>query len=137
MVWAVPFLYLMEKGADLVAKALLGMESRTIVVAGVPYFVKPFTVKQIAGIGLSLSGTDVACHSVKEMLEMMMNADGAAKALSYAVKGDKSLYETFLQAPFSQVIQALEDCFSLMGIRDFQKLSDLSRSVRSLIANQK
>lgn len=127
----------MNKGADIVSKALLGVEACTIVIKGKPYFVKPFTVKQIAGIGLSLSGFDNDGNTLSDLLKAMTDTEGAAKALSYAVAGDESKYEEFLQAPFGEVVEALEKCLSLINIQDFQRLSGLSRSVRLLIANPK
>ena len=127
----------MNKGADIVSKALLGIEAKTIVVDGKPYFVKPPTIRQIAGVGMALAGMDSEITSLKDLFNVMHDTKGAAKALSYFVNGDESLTETFENATLGEVVNALESCMTLIGIQDFQKLSGLSRSVRHLIANPK
>ena len=128
----------MEKkrnGVDLVADAILNTESRTIVVNGEPYFVKPPTIRKIAGLGRALSGCEG--DSIQSILDTLTNTEKAAEGLSFLLAGDKSLYETFLDAPPSEVINGIAVGLSMVGIEDFQKLSALSKSVRKLIANQK
>ena len=125
----------MEKGADLVSKAILGLESQTIVINGEPYFIKPPTIKRIAGAALSLSNLDG--DSFADILSMMKDLEGASRALSWFVVGDESLVEKFSNATLREVTDGLAVAISMLGIKDFQKLSDLSKSVRHLIANQK
>lgn len=124
-----------RKGADLVADAILGAEFRTIVVGGKPYFVKPPTIRKIAGVGRALSGCDG--DSIKNILDTLTNSERAAEALSYLLEGNNSLYETFLDAPLGEVVDGIAVGMGMVGIEDFQKLSALSKSVRKLIANQK
>lgn len=121
----------------MVALSLLGKEAKTVVVKGVPYFIKPPTIRQIAGIGHSLKGFDTECATLSDLLGTISEAEGVAKALSYAVASNESLTETFLDAPLNEVVKALEAAITMIGIKDFQRLSDLSRSVRLLIANPK
>ena len=123
-------------GADLVAKALLNKESKTILVGGKPYFIKPPTIKQIAAVGLTLSGIGTG-GTLEEVLSMMTDATKAATALSIFVVGDDSLTKKFEGATLNEVVNGLSEALSLIGIEDFLKLSDLSRSVRRLIANPK
>ena len=125
----------MEKGADLVSKAILGLESQTIVVNGKPYFLKPPTIKRVAGAALCLSSFDG--ESFTDMLSMMKDIEGAAKALSWFVVGDESLAEELSNGTLAEVVEGLTKAISMLGIEDFQKLSGLSKSVRRLIANQK
>ena len=124
-----------ESGADIVSKAILGFESKTIVVNGKPYFIKPPTIKRIAGAALSLSKLEG--ESFADMLSIMKDIDGAAKALSWFVVGNESLADEFSDGTLKEVIDGLAVAISMLSIEDFQKLSGLSRSVRRLIANQK
>lgn len=119
-------------GADIVSKAILGKECKTVVVNGKPYFIKPPTIKKIAGAGLALSGCETG-----DITEAMKDAGKAAEALSWFIKGDDSLTETFKDATLSEVTNALSEAVAMLGIQDFLTLSDLSRSVRRLIANPK
>ncbi len=114
------------------SETLLGKESETVVVNGKPYFIKPPTIKQIAGIGYSLSESGET-----DILSAMRDVGSVCKALSWAVRGDESLSEEFEKASFSEVVSALEVSIGKIGIEDFQRLSGLRRSVLRLIANQK
>lgn len=124
-----------RKGADLVADAILGSECQTIVVGGEPYFIKPPTIRKIAGLGRALAGCEG--DSIRSILDTLTNAEKAAEGLSYLLNGDKSLLDKFLDAPLSEVVNGIAAGMSMVGIEDFQKLSALSKSVRKLIANQK
>ena len=123
-------------GADLVAAALLGSESRTILVGGQAYFLTPPTIKKIAGAGYAL-GDYGEGETIGDMLQAMKDTEKAACALSWFIKGDESLKEELMKGTLEEVVNGLSVAISMMGIQDFQKLSDLSRSVRRLIANPK
>lgn len=125
----------MGRGADLVANAILNTEARTVVVGGKPYFIKPPTIRKIAGLGRALSGCDG--ETMKSIVDCLQNSEKAAEGLSWLLKGDDSMKETFLDAPLSEVIDGIAAGLEMVGIEDFQKLSALSKSVRKLIANQK
>ena len=129
----------MEKniGADLVSMALLGKEAKTVVVGGKPYFIKPPTIKKIAGAGYALGDFTLGDGSFADVVKAMKDITGAAKALSWFVAGDESLTETFMDAPPHDVIEAVCDAVNMLDIEDFRKLSGLSKSVRRLIANPK
>ena len=124
-----------RKGADLVADAILGSEFKTIVVGGEPYFVKPPTIRKIAGLGRALAGCEG--DTIQNILDMLTNAEKAAEGLSYLLNGDETLTDKFLDAPLHEVVDGIATGMSMVGIEDFQKLSALSKSVRKLIANQK
>lgn len=126
-----------NKGADLVAAALLGKESQTIVVNGKPYFIKPPTIKKIAGAGLALSDYGSESGTFGDVLKAMQDTKKAACALSWFIKGDDSLTNELMEGTLEQVVNGLSVAVGMLGIEDFQKLSDLSRSVRRLIANPK
>lgn len=125
----------MGRGADLVANAILNTEARTVVVGGKPYFIKPPTIRKIAGLGRALSGCDG--ETMKSIVDCLQNSEKAAEGLSWLLKGDDSMKETFLDAPLSEVIDGIAAGLEMVGIEDFQKLSALSKSVQKLIANQK
>lgn len=124
-----------EKGADIVSKALLGIESQTIVVNGRPYFIKPPNIKRMAGAALHLSNLEG--NSFAEILSMMRDIEGASKALSWFIVGDDSLADELSEGTLKEVTDGLAVAISMLSIEDFQKLSDLSKSVRRLIANQR
>ena len=124
-------------GADLVGAAILGKESKTVVVNGKPYFIKPPTIRKIAGAGVALGESDVSGDSVGDVLKAMADTEKAARALSWFIKGDESLTDELKEGTLAEVTNGLSVAISMLDIRDFQKLSDLSRSVRRLIANPK
>lgn len=125
----------MKNAAELVSKAILGTEAKTVVVKGEPYFVKPPTIRKIAGVGAVLSSMEG--RTLGDVLSAMRDTEKAAEALSWMIEGNDSMKEVFMDAPFGEVVNALAECMTLIGIEDFQKLSDLSKSVLRLIANQK
>ena len=125
----------MNRGADLVSAAILGKDSRTVVVGGRPYFLKPPTIRKIAGAGQALSGLEG--ESMGDILKAMQDTERAARALSWFITGDESLTEELKNGTLEEVVSALSVAVGMLGIEDFQKLSGLSRSVRRLIANPK
>jgi len=126
-----------NKGADLVSAAILGKESKTIIVGGKPYFLKPPTIRKIAGAGHALS--DYGSHegTFGDVLKAMTDTRKAAEALSWFIKGDDTLTEKLMEGTLAEVADGLATAMGMLGIEDFLKLSDLSRSVRRLIANPK
>lgn len=127
----------MNEGADLVSKSILDKESKTIIVNGKPYFLKPPTIKKIAGAGLAMSGMDYEGNTVGDLLHAMQDTAKAAKALSWFINGDESLADELSNGTLDQIVGGIAEAVKMLGIEDFRKLSDLSRSVRRLIANPK
>ena len=126
-----------NKGADLVSAAIVGKESKTIIVAGKPYFLKPPTIKKIAGAGYALGEYGSETGTFGDILKAMQDTENAARALSWFVAGDESLTETFKEGTLEEIINGIAEAVKMLSIQDFQRLSDLSRSVRRLIANPK
>ena len=58
-----------NKGADLVGQAILGKESRTVLIGGRAYFIKPPTIRKIAGAGTALG--DITADSFGDVMRMM------------------------------------------------------------------
>ena len=121
----------------MVGAAILGKEMKTVVVNGKPYFLKPPTIRKIAGAGYALGEFGVSGDSLGDILKAMQDTEKAAKALSWFIKGDESLTEELKDGTLDEVTNALTEAVSMLSIEDFRKLSDLSRSVRRLIANPK
>lgn len=127
-----------NKGADLVGAAILGTDSKTVIVNGKPYFIKPPTIRKIAGAGMALGGLDTSgSGTFADFLNMMCDTESAAKALSWFIKGDETLTEELKDGKLSEIVNGISAAVSMLDIEDFQKLSALSRSVRRLIANPK
>ena len=124
-----------NKGADLVGQAILGKESRTVLIGGRAYFIKPPTIRKIAGAGTALG--DITADSFGDVMRMMKDLPKAAAALSWFINGDESLRDELMNGTLDEVVEGLVTAVSMLGIEDFQKLSGLSRSVRRLIANPK
>lgn len=108
-----------------------------MVVGGKPYFIKPPTIRKIAGAGYALGELGAENGNFGDILKAMQDTEKAAEALSWFIKGDESLTEELKEGTLEEVTDALAVAVSMLGIEDFQKLSGLSRSVRRLIANPK
>lgn len=123
----------MEKDAcKLVSSAVLGMDIETVVVNGKRYVITPPTIHKIAGMGYCLS--KYGSTEMNSVMDMLSDVKDAAKALSYIIQGDESLYDEFTQAPLSEVVQALQVGVSLISVENFIVLSGLARNVAALIA---
>ena len=125
-----------QKAAKIVSSSILGMDFETIVVNGKYYVVYPPTIYKIAGAAYCLTDLDDA-SSVKELLQSLKNIGCAARALSYLIKGDDSLYEELAQGPLDEIVKALETCYSLISVENFLKLSILAKNVANLTAKQR
>lgn len=122
--------------AKIVNSAVLGMDFQTAVINGKAYVITPPTIHKLAGAGYYLAEMGNG-SSISDLINDMKNMGNVAHALSYLIKGDDSLYEEFINANFTEVIQAFELGFSLISTQDFLKLSILARNVQNLTAKQK
>lgn len=124
-----------NNAARLVSSAILGIDGETIIIADKAYFIKPPTIRKIAGAANVLSG--YGGKDAKDTLSMMKDAGKACEALSWFIKGDASLAGELALGTPGEVARGLETAIGLLSIRDFQTLSTLSRSVQRLAANPK
>lgn len=122
--------------AKIVNSAVLGMDFHAVVIGGKSYIIMPLTIHKIAGIGYYLSEMG-AGNSIEDMINDMANMGNVAHALSFAINGDDSLFDEFINANMNEVISALELAFSTISAQDFLKLSTLARNVQSLTAKPK
>lgn len=123
--------------AKIVSSAIIGADAENIIVGGKAYFVSPPTIRKLAGAGFYLSNLAPTEETNVADILKLLGTDNAAHALSWFVAGDESLTETFLDAPFSDVVGGLVIVYSLISTENFLKLSTLARNVSGLIARQK
>lgn len=127
----------MENNASkLVSSAILGYDFRRVFVNGKMYDIMPPTIHTLCGVGFWLSELGEG-ETVKELLQSFKNFEGLCKALSFFIAGNESLSEELSQGTITEVVDALEAGFSLLDTENFQRLSALTRSARSLIAKQR
>ncbi len=125
-----------KKAAKIVNSAILGMDFRTVVVAGKAYVIKPPTIKKLAGAGYWLSDIDKG-ESIRDVLLSLHDASKLTKALSWFINGDESLSDELSEGTLSEIADALETAYSLLSTKDFLRLSALARNVTDLTAKQR
>ena len=123
----------MSKASKLITDAILGEETRTIVVGGKPYFVEPPTILKIAKAAKYLDSVEGGT-TMEAVLDMMKNLKNACKALSVFIQGDENLEEDLSQGTPAEIVAGLKEVFSLISITDFQELSTIAKSVAKMIA---
>lgn len=126
----------MNEGARMVAEAITGRDFATVVVAGKAYTVTPPTVRKLAGAAshLSCMGDE---KTFGDVIRSMSSLNESAKALSWFIEGNESLWERLADGTLDEVATALEKCMSLVSVEGFTKLSVLARSVAELTAKPK
>lgn len=125
-----------QKASKIVSGAILGLDSETALIDGKVYFIEAPTIAKIAGAGHYLANIG-DCESLSDILSNMEHFENYAHALSWLIKGDDSLSETFINAPFEDVVSALSVAFTMISPENFIKLSVLAKSVLRLIAKPK
>ena len=118
----------MSKGSKLVTDAVLGMDSKTVVVNGKVYFVPSPTIYRLAGAGKYLSDFGEE-NTVSDILRSVNGSMNLCKALSWLICGNIKLANELSKGTFEEVVIALEENFSM--------LSTLARNVAGLIAKPK
>ena len=117
----------------MVAAALIGADYRTVAVNGICYLIQSPTIYRLCGCIKQLAGMKQA-ETVKDVIESLGDLNKYAKALSWLVKGDESLADTFSQATPKDVVNALEIGLSLIDISVFQKAAVLAKYVAKVAA---
>ncbi len=126
----------MNKGAKIVADALLGRDFRTVVVAGKAYTIYPPTIEKLAGAISHLSEVRDA-QTVREVLLSLGDMGRMAKALSWLVAGDESLSGEFAKGTLDEVVDALDAATGMIDMKVFLKAASLAKSVSLLAAKPK
>ena len=123
----------MNKGAKMVADALLGRDFRTVVVAGKAYTIYPPTIEKLAGAISHLSEVRDA-QTVREVLLSLGDMGRMSKALSWLVAGDESLSGKLAKGTLDEVVDALDAATGMIDMKVFLKAVSLAKSVSLLAA---
>lgn len=124
----------MSKASRLVADAILGEDSVTIMVNGKVYEISPPTIIKLVKSAKYLDSVEGG-KTMADVLQMFGNMGNACKALSVFIQGDESLSEELFQGVPAEVVNGLQIAYSLISTKDFQTLSILARSAARMIAN--
>ena len=123
----------MSKASKLVADAILGEDSVTIMVNGKTYCISPPTIIKLVKAAKYLNSFE-ECKTLAEVLCMLKNLDDACKALSVFIQGDESISDELSKGTLEEVVNGLQTAYSLISIKDFQTLSILAKSAARMIA---
>ena len=130
-----PFFILrtMSKASKLVADAILGKDSVTIMVNGKTYCISPPTIIKLVKAAKYLDSFEEG-KSLVEILGMLKDLGNACKALSVFIQGDESISDELSKGTLEEVVNGLQTAYSLISIKDFQTLSILAKSAARMIA---
>jgi hypothetical protein len=123
----------MSKASKLVADAILGEDSVTIMVNGKTYCISPPTIIKLVKAAKYLDSFEEG-KTLAEVLCMLKNLDDACKALSVFIQGDESISDELSKGTLEEVVNGLQTAYSLISIKDFQTLSILAKSAARMIA---
>ena len=123
----------MSKASKLVADAILGEDSVTIMVNGKTYCISPPTIIKLVKAAKYLNSFEEG-KTLAEVLGMLKNLYDACKALSIFIRGDESISDELSKGTFEEVVNGLQTAYSLISIKDFQTLSILAKSAARMIA---
>lgn len=137
----------MNKASKLVGAAVVGLDSRAVIVNGTAYVVQPPTIERIAGASYYLSDVE-DCESIADLINGMKQVESAAKALAWFVCEPQEtkakmidevarLTPILAKGSIEEVVEGLSVAYSMIGIENFRKLSALARNVGMLTARQK
>lgn len=123
-------------GAKIVSAAIVGLDYKYLIIGDKSYVLKPPTIHRLAGACYWLCDCGGG-ETIKDILQTFANMENTAKALSWFINGDDSLADELAQATPSEVVNGLEQAFSMIDVGNFIKLSVLLKSAKTLIAKQK
>lgn len=123
----------MSKASKLVAGALLGEDSVTIMVNGKTYCISPPTIIKLVKAAKYLDSFEEG-KSLVGILGMLKDLGNACKALSVFIQGDESISDELSKGTLEEVVNGLQTAYSLISIKDFQTLSILAKSAARMIA---
>lgn len=123
----------MSKASKLVADAILGEDSVTIMVNGKTYCISPPTIIKLVKAAKYLNSFEDG-KTLAEVLGMLKNLYDACKALSIFIQGDESISDELSKGTFEEVVNGLQTAYYLISIKDFQTLSILAKSAARMIA---
>ena len=119
----------------LVSSEILGLSFETVTIGNEVYVMRPPTIRRLCGAAMYLGG--ISDIKTDADLVKALGADDMAKALSWLLEGDESLYEKFLDCDVNEVAVGVLAGLGMIDPGNFTVLSALARNVRSLIARQR
>lgn len=126
----------MNKGSKVVSASIIGADFVNVTVNGKCYTVFPPTVHKLAGAGLHLSDLGDE-QTIRDVVNSVNDSGKLAHAFSWLVQGDDGLFEELSHGTFDELVDAINEAYSLISVDSFTKLSALARNVSRLIAKQK
>lgn len=115
----------------IVNSAILGLDYKSVLINGKVYIITPPTIAKIAGSAYFLADLNTDNGNVFKLLS---DIGQAAKALSFFIKGDESLYEELSNGTLDELVDGLSAAYSLVSTENFIKLSVLAKNVGKLTA---
>ncbi len=123
----------MSIGSKLVTDAIIGEDSKTVIVNDKVYFVPSPTIYRLAGAGKYLSDFGGE-NNIEDALKGLKNSEDLCKALSWFICGSAKLSKTLSHGTFEEIVNALVVSYSMISVENFTKLSVLAKNVAELIA---
>lgn len=129
----------MSKAAKLVSDSIAGISIRVFTVNSRQYTVHPPTIYKISGAISCLCNAGLDDKpTIKEILfSLKDSSDSCAKALSWFIEGDESLYDELKHGTLEEVVDGLETAISLIPAQVFLKAVSLAKNVAGLAAKPK
>lgn len=124
----------MGKGSKIITSAILGLDGETVTINDKAYYIKPPTIKRIAGAGYCFSRYGGE-ETIGEYLRGISDIKELCRALSWFITGDQSLTDELSEGTLDEIVKGIEVAVSLISVENFIKLSALTRSVSSVIAS--
>lgn len=119
----------------MVSSAVLGIDCETVTVAGKVHVLRPPTIERMCGAMLCLSPLDTeGKDTLADVITVMENMDGAARALSWFIAGDASLADDLRKGTVDEVTGGLLTALGMVSAQNFTTLSASVRNVRRLAA---
>lgn len=125
-----------ENGSALVAAALLGLDSKVVIVGGRRWVIHAPTIARIAGAAYHMRGIDKA-GTLGEFISDKAGVEGVAKALSQLIDGTDSHWKELAEGTVDELAAGLAAAYSLIDVQGFTTLSTLAGALQRLVANRK
>lgn len=128
------FLRDMNKGASLVADAVLGEDFKVVVLGGKAYKVSPPTIATICKGIHYLSLIDKTTSGKEDLEKVRNDLENILKGLSVFVLGSADMYKEIDGATLHELREALETVVKFISAEDFFVCAALAESVARMAA---
>ena len=123
----------MNKGAEIIARSIIGTDFKTIIVNKKAYTIYPPTIYRLSG-AISHLSTVKDAQTTRDVLLSLKDASCYSKALSWFINGDESLEDELKHGTYEECINGLEEAISMIDMAVFLKAVSLARNVSRLAA---